>query len=230
METTPALDAALSADRARIFVAVRIDLPGGVGTVRSLDGSGQVAWSEGNFVGDDPLFGTLNNLENIGDGVGDQAPQFTMSFLPRSGISAANLTNPDYQGARTRVWLGALSEAGAVIDAPFLLLDGKIDVPTLEIDEGQRGVNVDVVSSFEELFTDDEGIRLSPSNHKEVWPGETGLDDITGIVKQVIWGPGDKIRSAAPSGSGVGGGSGSGGASFGGLADYFMNLVRNRVN
>lgn len=211
METTPAMDAALAADRCIWFVAAKADLPGGV-TVRILDAAGEVTWSEGTFTGVDPLFGTINNIENISDGVGDQAPQLNISFLPADDADAAALTNPAYQGSRLRLWLGALNvSTKAVVLDPLLMFDGEIDQPRLEIDASQRGVDMDCVSSFEKLFTDDEGIRLSPANHKEVWPGETGLDDITGIVKQVIWGPGSKLTSASPSSSGIGGGGDSSG-------------------
>lgn len=226
METTPAMDAALAAERCIWFVAARADLPGGV-TVRLLDAAGEVSWSEGTFKGVDPLFGTINNIENITDGVGDQAPQVAVSFLPADEADAAALTNPAYQGSRLRLWLGALSlSTKAVVVDPLLMFDGEIDQPKLEIDRGQRGVNMDCVSSFEKLFTDDEGIRLSPANHKEVWPGETGLDDITGIVKQVIWGPGSKIQGSSP--GGVGGSGGDGRAAI--SSSQFLALMLAAAN
>lgn len=194
MQTTAAMDTALNADRVRFFVATQIDLPGAV-TVRLTD-AGEVGWSQGNFKAFDAIFGVMDNMQPITEGEGDQAPQLSVSFLPASGASAAQLTDSSYQGSRIRVWLGVIDAAGAVVADPHLMFDGEMDQPTLSIDESERVVEMECVSSFERLFSDDEGIRLNPANHKEVWPGETGLDDITGIVKQVLWGPGKAINGA----------------------------------
>jgi hypothetical protein len=102
-----------------------------------------------------------------------------------------------------------------VVPDPYLLFDGVIDVPVLSFSEGSRQVAFDVVSNFERLFLDDEGSRLSPAAHKSIWPGETGLDDVTGIVRQVLWGPGDPITGSAPGSVGVGSGAFVGGVGFG---------------
>jgi hypothetical protein len=222
VETSPALDAALNQQQVLFFVAVEADLSAAGGpVVRVLDGAGEVTWSRGTFKGSDATFGVLDNIESISDGVGNQAPQLSMSFIPANGASAAALCNPAFQGNPIRVWLGAIDLASrlAVVD-PYLMFDGEIDVPKLAVDRGSRDVNLDCVSSFEKLFQDDEGIRLNPSNHKEVWPGETGLDAITGITTQVIWGPGNKIQSAAPGSIGTPS-NGTGGGLGGGLARFF---------
>lgn len=53
------------------------------------------------------------------------------------------------------------------------------------------------VSSSERFFEDNEGARLSDGFHQEVWPGELGMANATGIGKRDYWGA-DK----APSGLG----------------------------
>jgi hypothetical protein len=113
-----------------------------------------------------------------------------------------------------RLWLGVIDAAGAVVADPYLMFDGELDQPKLEIDYGARSVEMACVSSFERLFSDDEGIRLNPSNHKSVWPGETGLDAITGVTRQVIWGPGTKVGNDSPASGGITG------SIFGGRGNY----------
>ena len=209
METTPALDAELAKDGVTFFICGRIDLPDY--TLRLLDGSGEVTWGEGTFRGRDDLFGVLGGMDAITDGVGDQAPQLSVSFLPPSEAAAAELVAPEMQGSRIRVWIGALDgTTKEVVDEPYLLFDGELDQPTIIGDRGLREVEYDCVSAFELLFEVDEGNRLSDAHHQEVWPGETGLSAVTGVVKQVIWGPGDKIAGGFSGSGGVGGGGGGG--------------------
>lgn len=202
METTPALDLALSGDRVRFFLCGQADLPDH--TARLLEASGEVTWVQGTFTGSDALLGSLEAIEVIQDGIGDQAPQLTVKFLPNKDADAIEICSPDLQGSRIRIWLGALNELGVVIDDPYLMFDGELDQPTLKIDYGKRELSYDCVSSFEKLFMLDEGNRLNSAHHKEVWPGETGLDDVTGVSRSIIWGPGYNPDSNNPF-SGAGG-------------------------
>jgi hypothetical protein len=137
-----------------------------------------------------------------------------MSLTPATDAGAFELANPGMQGSRVRIWIGALNLGDpnrAVMGDPFLLFDGELDQPKLWADKNKRQLDYDLVSSFERLFTDDEGLRLSPASHKEFWPGETGLDEITGVARQVLWGPGDPITSSGP-------GTSYGSPSVGGVA------------
>lgn len=211
MDTTAALDTALNQESVIFFLATKIELPGA--TVRLLDGSSEITWAEGTFTGSDNVFGTLDNIEAISDGMDEQAPALSLTFIPPSTAAVASLASPSQQGSRIRIWVGALDKTTkAVVSDPYQLFDGVLDQPTLSIDAGQRSVEMLCASYFEKLFTDDESSRLNPACHKDVWPGETGLDAITGIVRQVIWGPGDKISGSSPGGS-IGGGG------FGGSAE-----------
>lgn len=190
----PALDAALSADTVTIALLVRIDLPNG-DTVRLLEGAGSVPFSGGVFTGEDPRYASLGEVDDFEDGTGDQAPGIALQLLPVNPEAAILLTDPAMQGAPVRVWLGALSDAtGLLIGEPYLLLAAEVDLPTLEIGEGVRAVELDCVGGMERFFEAEEGIRLTPARHKQVWPGELGLDHVTGITDPIFWG------AATPSG------------------------------
>ncbi len=213
MDTTPAMDLALSQDRAHIFLCGQIDLPGY--TLRMLETSGQVTWSQGTFTGEDARFGSLSSIEAINDGIGDQAPQLSVSFSPPNSTSVAELASPNMQGSRIRIWLGAIDlSARTVIPEPYLLFDGELDQPVLTVGKGTRELDYECVSSFEKFFRLDEGMRLSDTNQQEFWPGETGLSSVTGIVKQIIWGPGDLVNGGYSGAYGDGGGFGGGSAQF----------------
>lgn len=213
METTVAMDSALSAERMILFLAVEVVLPDM--TIRLIDGGSEVSWNRPGygvttFTSSHPVAGSLNSVEPIEDGIGDSAPRMIVSLTPPLGSDAVSIANSSMQNSPIRVWLGALDLATKTVVAdPQLLLDGIIDQPKLLIDAETRVVEYDCVSNFERFFRNDEGLRLSPTSHEYFWPGEKGLDSVTGVVKQVLWGPGDKISSN------VGGGGGSSGGGFG---------------
>jgi hypothetical protein len=206
METTPALDAALAGEHCLFFVCGKVELPGY--TLRLLDGASQITFSEGTFVGKDDTFGSIAAFGSPGDGQADQAPELNVTLSPPNDTAAVTLSTPQMQGSRVRVWLGAIDLATRLVVAdPYLLFDGVLDQPILEIDNNQRTLEYECVSAFERLFREDEGIRLSDTNQQEVWPGELGLQFMTGITKQVLWGPGELISSGFST-SGGGGGAG----------------------
>lgn len=225
-DLTPAMDAALSADRPLIFGAVEINLPGGV-NVRLLDGAGEIGNWQGTggaaFVGRDATFGVLAAIDPPEDGTGDQAPAMNITLHPPSTAAAAALAAPNMQGSRVRLWLGAIDRAaGGVVADPYLLFDGELDQPILSVDRGERELEYECVSGMERLFDTDEGMRLADSFHQSVWPGETGLANVTGIVKTIIWGPGDRPSSITYGGEGFsGGGVAPGRGGTGGLLSLF---------
>lgn len=208
-DLTPAMESALAADRVLIFGAVEINLPGGV-NLRVLDGAGEIVWGGGTFLGRDPTYGVLAGIDPPEDGVGDQAPSMSLQFHPPSSAAAGTLAAPSMQGSRVRMWLGALSATGAVVADPYLLFDGELDVPALSVSKGTRVLDYEVVSGMERLFENEEGMRLADSFHKSIWPTEAGFAHVTGIVKTIVWGPGEKPNSITGAGGGGGGGGGFG--------------------
>lgn len=201
-DMTSQLLAAFEANRTWMFVAVEINLNTGR-DVRMLDGVGSVTWSQGTFNGTDQDFGSIASIQPISDGTGDSAPLFNIGFFPADDADAVDISHPDLQGSRIRVWIGALDQAtGAVIPDPYLLFDGELDVPTIQVQKRVRKLDYECVSRFERFFLLSEGNRLNPTHHKDVWPGETGLDDVTGVVKRVVWGPGHKIGASGNIGNG----------------------------
>lgn len=184
---TPAMDAALAADRALVTLLIEVMLPGH--PLRLLIGSGGVSWGAKAFIDEDPTFGTLADVAEIEDGVGDEAPAFSFSMFPSSNAAAADLANPSFQGSAVSVWLAALSPiTGLLIPDPELIFFGQLDVATLTIDSGVREVQFECVSAFELLLEDDEGARLSDAFHQSVFPGEQGFANVTGNEHTVYWG------------------------------------------
>jgi hypothetical protein len=71
---------------------------------------------------------------------------------------------------------------------PELLFDGFIDQATIDLDKGRDDLEYTVISAFDYFFEDGEGQRLNGQFHHAVWPGEKGLDNVTGVTKKIYWG------------------------------------------
>ena len=184
---TPALDAELRGISPLVFGAISFDLPDY--TLNLLDGAGVLSFGGKTYVGEDGTYGVLSDIESLSDGMGDSAPAFSVTLLPNGDASAAALASPTMQGSRVTVWLGAVDQtSGIPIPDPYLIFLGELDVPTLVSGEHDRRLDYEVVSVFERLFEGDESARLSPGHHRSIFPGEAGMDFVTGVDQPVYWG------------------------------------------
>ncbi|MGI4880962.1 MAG: hypothetical protein ACRYG4_26165 [Janthinobacterium lividum] len=184
---TPATKAALSAGSALLFGAVEVDLPGY--TLRLLDGAATLVIGGNVFTASDPIYGAISALHDLADGAGDEAPSYSIDFLPPSDTAAATLASAAMQGSAVKFYLGAVDRVtGLVIPDPEVIVLAELDVPTLTWDATSRLLTWTVTSVFERFFDVEEGQRLSDSFHQYVWPGELGLQFVTGVTQPVYWG------------------------------------------
>lgn len=203
------------APRLTIVGFAKFELPGH--TIRLCDG-GFVYYGGEKYTSADPTFGAIEQIAEVDENTGDEAPGLQLTFLPASAAAAATLSNPAYQGARVRFWMGRVDDqTGQLAGEPELLRDLRLDTTTLRPGKGVRRLDMELIGDAERLFLINDGNVLSPRFHKSVWSGETGLDNATGVSLSVAWG-----TSAPPRGSvsgvsgGVAGGSGGGAAVSGG--------------
>ena len=79
--------------------------------------------------------------------------------------------------------------SGIAIGAPEILFMGEIDVPTITLEQnGARKVEYTIVSVFERLFEVEEGQRASNGWLQSIWPGDLGLEHMTGTDVNLYWG------------------------------------------
>lgn len=188
MAFTVATKAALDAQVVLMFEALEIEL-GGDAYLRLLRGSGEVSFAGRTFRGEDPNFGIWGSVEEIVDGVDDEAPAISLVILPPTNTAAAMLADPTRQGNAVRIWQGCADVVtGAVIPDPDLVFLGELDVATYEVGERTRSVRLDVVSAFERFFEDREGVRLNATFHQSIWPAEKGLEFVVDVTRQLPWG------------------------------------------
>ena len=210
---TPAMIAALAANRKSVTGFFEIDFPSG--TRRMLLGSGEAAWGANTFRGYDSSFGSIVGGDSISEDVTAQAPNLSITVQVASTATKSEIAGAAVQLVPWRIWLAALtldaSNHLVAIADPELEFDGFIDQAVSEIDAGKDQITYSLISGFDYFFEDNEGQRLSDTFHESVWPGEQGLANVTGVTKKVYWG------TLGPNSAGGVGGGASAGSSAGGL-------------
>jgi hypothetical protein len=198
---TPPMSAALRAGQSVYAPLVRVQLPDY--TLCQLVGSAEVRFNGEKFVGEDPRFGILVAASNLKDGVADQAPDWLLTFVAPEGAAASELAAATAQGGEVGGWLGLINPAdGRLLPEPIKLFAGELDVPRIRVGKGTLALEWRCASALEPFHDEETGARLSDSWHEMVWPGETGLANMTGIDKTSMWGV-----EKPPSTVRVGGGS-----------------------
>lgn len=184
---SPALDAALANDVVTIFGALSITV--GADTVRLLDGSSEIMINGNLHSGEDVNYGTWAALDKFTDGTGDNAPGIVVTMLPADEDAVQLLSGPDMQGEHVKVYVGAVNtETGLTIGDPYLLFDGEVDITRYIFGTRVSEIEFECVGGMERMFFNDEGLRAVPAFHAQVWPGETGLNHVTGITDTIYWG------------------------------------------
>ncbi len=203
---TPQMVTALRGGLHPVAPLIEINMPNY--TLRHLVGGGEVMWGDRKFTSRDPRFGVLVAAGNIQDGAADEAPDWPLTFAPPSDIGASDLTAAEMQESPVRAWLAVVNRAtGQLIPEPVQLFEGSLDVARLVVGKGKRTVEWRCASALERFHDTERGARLSDSWHQMVWPGETGLANMSGIEKTSYWGV-EKVPSGVTYGTGGGGGSG----------------------
>lgn len=157
-------------------------------TVRLCDG-GYVFWGANKFDCVDPDFGTVKSAESFEEKTGDEAPGGKVTFLPPSAAAATALSNPAFQGARMRFWLGELDPVtGRIVGSPELTADLAIDTVTPKASKGTREVDIEFESSAKRLFLVLRGAALCDRFHQLCFPGELGMVNATGMPRSTAWG------------------------------------------
>jgi hypothetical protein len=160
------------------------------------------------YTRDHPVFGRIGSFMPINEGVGDEAPAGTLTFIPDPDAAPTTINAPTLQGTRIRMWIGEIDRDTGLLDGdPDQMLDSIVDVTKLKLGRGVKAIEVDIVSRAERLFLLNEGNVLSGEFHRRIYPGELGLNNAIGVSTVVAWGVASAPRGTSYSGGGSGRGS-----------------------
>lgn len=167
--------------------------------------SGMVRWGAETYLADDYEFGGIGGFALQADGVGEIAPGGTISFVPVSGVAAATLSHPSYQGSKIKIWVAEVSDAtGLVVGTPTMLFDGLLRLTTIRSNRASRRVEMEFSSTADRLLQRNRGNVCSDRFHQSIWPGELGMANATGAPTTRAFGIDAPARGTV-SGSGGGG-------------------------
>jgi hypothetical protein len=147
----------------------------------------------------DGVFGTIESVEAIEEGVGDTVPAVVLTMLPPSTSAVVDISQPGNQTSRVTFRIAEYDTETMVITSSDVLFLGQVDQTVLTLGRTSRKLAISVVSLAERLFEGNIGNSLNPTFHKYVWSGETGHDNATGLSIPVAWGTeksGDSISGA----------------------------------
>jgi hypothetical protein len=179
-----ALVTALQAPAPTVCWLVELALPSG--TVRLTD-AGVVAFGGQAFYGEHPTLGALGSISGLKDGAASTTTRVDVVVQSRSDQAVADLTDPTAQGARVRIWFGAVNPAtGALSGAPELKFDGELDKAAFTVG-ASWSVTLECGTQAERQLEPNEDWRLNHPFHSAIWPGETGLINVTDVTKKTYW-------------------------------------------
>jgi hypothetical protein len=180
-DLTAGLEAELTADALRPVLFYE-----GVfasGTLRLWSGVGTVSWNSKSWVGAGNLLG-ISEIEETTE-IRAAGVTVSLSGLNPSIISAA--LGQARQGLAGRVWIGALTAAGAIVADPFMAYEGRLDVPEIE----RSGETCTVAISYESRLIDLERPRERRITHEDQqidFPGDRGREYVASLQdKVVVW-------------------------------------------
>lgn len=156
------------------------------GTGRWWTGLGEFGWNSQTWQG----LGGLVSLSGIDEGVDVKARGFSIDLSGQSSTNIALALSACRQGKVGRIWLGALTAAGALQGTPYLLRQGKLDVAGCEGDDGQSAI---IRVSYEDELIDLERAReyrWTTESQRLFYPNDLGFEFVPGLQDSVdMWYP-----------------------------------------
>lgn len=141
-----------------------------------------------NFDGNDYLAsGNIGNLTDIEETSELQANglKLTLTGIPNAYVSIALTT--EYQGSKATLYLGFLSANYTLVDDPFVIFVGKVDVMSIGLSE-----TATIELQIENRLIDWERSKISRFTNEEqqnLFSGDLGLEFVDSVAeKELFWG------------------------------------------
>lgn len=178
-DLTAGLEAEITARALRPVLLYAGEFTGG--TLRLWTGVGTLSWDGFDWIGAGNLL-AISDIDETAE-IRANGTTLTLSGLNSSIISAA--LGQSRQGLPGKVWIGALAADGSLIADPYMVFEGRLDVP--EIDRGAETVTVSI--SYESRLIDLERPRERRITHEDQqidYPGDRGREYVASLQSLVL--------------------------------------------
>lgn len=156
------------------------------GTGRWWTGLGEFSWNGYTWLG----VGGLLSISPIDEGTDVKARGFDVTLSGQKSENIALALSACRQGNVGRIWLGALTAAGALNGTPYLLRQGKLDVAGCDGDDGETAV---IRVSYEDELIDLERsreYRWTTESQRLFYPDDLGFEFVPALQDSVdLWYP-----------------------------------------
>lgn len=156
------------------------------GTLRLWTGYGTLTWNGHDFTGSGLLMGFSGFEENAD--LQAAATKFTLTGVPVSILSLA--LAEDYQNRKISCYFAVLDQQGALIDSPYLIFSGKMDV----MEAQDSGATCTIALNAESDLVDLRVVRsrqYTAEDQKTYFPNDRGFDYVAKIEDlEISWGVG----------------------------------------
>jgi hypothetical protein len=174
--------AQLEADQLHPVMLLQAEFPSG--TVYFWTGIGTLTYDGNDYTG----AGNLISVSSIEETMGIEAKGavFTLSGLNSSIISLA--LSEEYQNQPITAWMATLNSSGALINDPFIVFKGKMDV--LQIDESGETATLSMQCENRLIDLNRAKVRrYTPEDQNVLYPSDRGLDFVASLQeKEIAWG------------------------------------------
>ncbi|MDV2503076.1 MAG: hypothetical protein RX318_03905 [bacterium] len=170
--------------KASVRPIVLVEITFASSTVRLWTGIGDLIWNSLTWQGVGH-FGTISPIEETSD-IRAAGLTLKLSGIPSSLISSA--LADVRRGKAVKVYLGFLSEAGAVIVDPYLAFSGRADVASIEEGGDTASISIQAESRLIDLERPRER-RYDDEDQKIDYPDDKGFEFVPSLQdKSVVWG------------------------------------------
>lgn len=144
------------------------------------DNVGEVFEGAGDFLD----FGTITETRELRS----EKLEVTLGGIPSDLVDLA--VDEEYKYRNAKIWLGLLDELDALIDDPYMIYNGEMDVMVIEDDGQNASIKVRCETDLVKFQTPVE-VRYTDEQQRELYPEDRGLEYVGELQdKQGSWGKG----------------------------------------
>lgn len=152
--------------------------------VRVWTGYGDLSWNGETWVG----VGTLGGVSAVQESAEIQASGVSVTFtgIPSEFISLA--LQESRQGKSGKVYIGFLDNSNAIIADPYMIFEGKLDIPSIQ----EEGESASITITYESRLIDlqrPREIRYTNEEQKREYAGDLGCEFVPAMKELTLtWG------------------------------------------